>query len=85
MNNENQNKLSLTISFYSTFSFFPLTQIFLRHANLGDKELSLTVYAGNDINTSLSNIRMKVNIMSEVKDIILEAVKEFKLTDVNTG
>ncbi|XP_066910951.1 diacylglycerol kinase theta-like [Clytia hemisphaerica] len=55
-------------------------QVFLRHTNLGDKELKITLYAKN-IDTSLPSVQMNVNIMVEAKEIVTQAVKLFQLSD----
>ena len=57
-------------------------QVFIRHVNLGAKELTITLYAGV-INTPLASVKLNVNIMSESKDVVISALKKFGLDDVS--
>ena len=57
-------------------------QVFLRHANLGSKDLKILLYAGA-INTNIPSVKMNINIMTQAKDIIKAAMKEFQLEEVH--
>lgn len=57
-------------------------QVFIRHVNLGAKELTITLYAGV-VDTPVASVKLSVNIMCEAKDVVIAALKEFGLDDVS--
>lgn len=57
-------------------------QIFLRHVKLDNKDLKLVLHAGS-INSSVTQITMKVNMTSPSNEIVIKALDMFKLEKKN--